>query len=1562
MPRLTRKQAEDLLRQIGKDPSTEEISTIGGEPVEIIEEPTETITPQVTPPLTKWNAVKSVLGRSIGPTIVGNVTGLATAAAIANPWIGIPAALTVGGGSGLLSGMGQEEIFKKFQSVEDYNKGLETFKQAREQYPILSTAVSALPSLINFGSSMAQPLNSARILVGKGLRSLISREGTAAFSPVEKQALFSTGINLGTGAGMEAGSEKLAGEKLSPGKILTGGLANALIAGSPRDNFINRLSGFKASYATPTVTPKSGIKANTIDAKGNEVLTSPDVVEFDAELAARESMAREPLTKPLINTQEKLIEDAKIKAERDLSDKENAETLERQRLAGIDQSEVVAKPRDLYTNPDWRPGLSELMSGERQIKVKPLTRPGLSDLNPPPTRPKESISAPIADVIKPQPPKLSDLELAIKGRQLTSPEVRPAKILTPEQEAWNLAIKQKREVPPTESELAGDHIQSGFNKEKYQSEKLSATTKPNAVKRSAFQTLSKAFGIKVTPKGELSRIENGVEIPVRGIADLPNNEIFINKALEIATTLPHEISHFFVDFLKNSGRVYDRRFYQKGLSLVPEEKLVEAAAGRLNENAGVGLKQWAQDLWATIKYRMGSADETELSRLLARNILESTGNKERFAGELKPGYDAKIKYQDADVFIGKNDTLKRTLEQDESSVHIITPSAKNPGKWQRTEFWTEGGKLTPMGDSQYNSRVEAIKDIESRNYSKLTNKDEVKEVFDKVNLEADTIKYQDVTEGQNVEKINSQDTSNVEEPQSKPNLITRIFQHGAPGFTGVIDKIAKTHTDSVGQYLARKVFDPLFNERTELFGKYLNPAMDIVKTISSTERNRVMEYGAFKYEHNGEEPFSLTKKEQIVYDKLRELLVTSQQDQVIDGPLVKATEAGKVTFREAIPVDNYWPISTPELKVVQLIRETPKSPKAKKLIADYVAYNKHHFGGDEKATFNDLLDNISKFPKEGSARFMGLRKAEGSGLPPSWREQELDRLFGRYFKNFADDISYYRHIEKDPIARSILDVTDQFGKKSDVVDAMPDGEVIIPLSKDKNVEVTMRIIKGAYNPGDITIDSANRFIRSLMLQTATGAWDLITGAPLSMSYVPARSFASFISGATHIKAGIVGAKAKGVISSRSIAVFESGLDTFSTNTLQEGLSKGADIINKYTGRELEENMSRGIIFSGTKFAAANELKYYLKNDPKAIKFFKENSDLALVDRLIAEDNIEELLNTVASNMTQKVQQTYDVRDLPWWAIESRVAPFFAIAKWNIGRANNFAKHVITPASKGDFGPLLKATLGMFMGGEAVEYLKEQLLGQKGQHPEWNELTPEASWNDWAYRISALASYSGFAGINAEIIKAYEEILHKSKPQGYGMQLSSLMSNVVDLTGDASAAIQAGENPVDVIPAYIWEILKSTTQDIRIIEKYMFHNTEADKQDEKRRGYARELRVYKYTHGLPYNSLGEIRANKLGNKDIQEFKRTPNISRAGELLTQKILPEAAQLPEEFRQQRLSGLKMNSYQTLPKDVSISAPYLQYIRENFDKDHEQNLLADYLRQNAVNKYKSQMVPNVR
>ena len=715
----------------------------------------------------------------------------------------------------------------------------------------------------------------------------------------------------------------------------------------------------------------------------------------------------------------------------------------------------------------------------------------------------------------------------------------------------------------------------------------------------------------------------------------------------------------------------------------------------------------------------------------------------------------------------------------------------------------------------------------------------------------------------------------------------------------------------------------------------------------------------------------------------------------------------KVFFRQGKIELNYWPVAMPKIDVIDTLVNHANTTKAKKLKSEYINHHiKNNKSGkpygvtevDGKKVGGKLQEAEDAFDQyfaqmkgNGTVRFSALRTQSGTSLPPSWREDVLGRSLTRYYKKFAMDMAYFQHIEEDPIARGILNRPDQFNDTSQNSHGFEDDELFDPIHNSADVKFTLDTIEKNFSKEDIFIDAANRLVKSTMMQLLTGSKDVVSAPFLIFPNIPLRNLPGLLKTLGSRKAineGIQRGLDQGVISkntssNQEIAV--SGEDGVGINsTLTEWFSSMANFMYKWSGREYLEKVARGITMQAGYIAAMDNMQRALNGDKSAVQFFHdmgprvpEANDMHW-EKLIraGADGRQELAMEVGANLVRTTQGTYDVRGLPKWAIRGKISPFVSLAKWNFERSNNFAKTVVAPLTeRGDPVPLLKATIGIFMGGAAVEYVSEKLSKRRGTTPKWSELrnAPDATLGDYTYRLMGLASMSGQAGVVSELLKTGQDFTNRNNAQGFEFQLYEFGVDFLTKVRHMTEALDEGEPLVSVLPAFITEMATGNIQNIRLLTARMdmISNSEFAKraQDKLRRGEQRkQLKIFENLTDAPQRGFQMVRANPFLNKDLREFKRTADMPKAVGLLRDKILPrvldETRGQPIERLRKRLAGIRASDRVSVPNPDMEPVKfrnYMEFLSNTQGPDVATGLVQKLQQTRAMNKAKNQMIPKL-
>lgn len=855
----------------------------------------------------------------------------------------------------------------------------------------------------------------------------------------------------------------------------------------------------------------------------------------------------------------------------------------------------------------------------------------------------------------------------------------------------------------------------------------------------------------------------------------------------------------------------------------------------------------------------------------------------------------------------------------------------------------------------------------------------------------------------------------------------RVASRGLPLFRSTIDSIA-VEQGRTGEYTS-SVFNALYETKDSLFGRYGNKSIGILDEfkLSVTERENIMRYGGDKATE-GASQIKLTANEQKAYDKLMDVFRQARRHQNVEGPLVKELLGGRdplkvigdkpwdlnddggyiwytdeskkhvhaiyrakdnVVYRRGQEDPNFWPAAMPKISVLDTMVERPNTPEAGRLRAEYVEWvtRRRAKAGATKDELSDLriqagkdLDDYFKqfSTSDGSAKFSGIRTQAGISLPPSWREDSLERMLTRYYRRYAMDMAYFKHIESDDTARGILHVPDQFGDYSQNLKTFDDGDPFNPIAGSKNVEFVMRDIKRSFTKDDILIDAANRTVKSVMLQGLTGAKDVISAPFLLMPRLRWKDFPTLwkvMTSPSAVKEGMSRSLQAGVATHHTVSGQEllPGIDGAAIrSTLAERLTATADFFYKWSGREFLERTARGITMQSGYLSAVQAIADAKKGDVEAIAFLEKlgptDPNTSWKKMLESPNGVEELANTVGANLVRDTQGTYDVRGLPTWIIRGKMSPFFSLAKWNVERANNFTKGVVDPLiNDGDFKPLLKATIGLTMGGAAVEYIAEKISNRRSNAPTWGDLqnAPDATLGDYTYRLMALASISGQGGILAEAFKTYFDYKNRVSTAGFEFQLYEAGVDFADKVRHAVEAIDEGESALVVMPKLIHELSRAHIQNLRILEA---HIDIADSKDKLRRGEERkQLRIFENLSGYTPAPFAITPANPFRQGDVRRFKKTDDLVEAAGLLKEKIIPrvlkETEGRPSQLKK-RLSGLVAADRVALPnpdREPEKFSAYLEFLSNTQGPEVAEGLTQRMLRVRQLNKAKNQMIPSV-
>lgn len=636
---------------------------------------------------------------------------------------------------------------------------------------------------------------------------------------------------------------------------------------------------------------------------------------------------------------------------------------------------------------------------------------------------------------------------------------------------------------------------------------------------------------------------------------------------------------------------------------------------------------------------------------------------------------------------------------------------------------------------------------------------------------------------------------------------------------------------------------------------------------------------------------------------------------------------------------------------LQLFTAKAASPEARQAREEWAKYVEKESSGEIK--YEDALKNIREYTrifggnKLYNADFTAVRKAQDYGVPESLRETNLLKVVSKYGRRAAQDIAYRRELQDNPKVAAALRLP------------LPEGS---PNLKDTVDDITptpegQNLLKFIFNDWEHTrnpkVMAATRSVVSGLLGGATGIRNTVATIANTAPYISStKDVVAFV-------------KALGNLSKERLKSIEMGarsgtmdLDRWMTlespDKVTDTFNKFSEIMRKYQGRDLLENFDRLYAFSLGKELAKNAIA---RGDKAFLKKFG-----TLVDKPINEIGEAEL-DQIAKNFVDRTQGTYDARGLPAGSFEGPLAPFLALSRWSIEKSNVIYKDVITPAITGEnFKPLLAYTLGSLLTGTAIRELNELMSGKKAADASLGEAYSEKNPEHFVAAVISLAQLGGYAGIVFDVAKGLSDIaVSHETPRGLAFPLVDFATDTIGQgVKDYMTSVDAGANPFDAAKDLIWDIIKSSVQNVRLLDSRVVNSENTDRTNK-----FRDARVYKKLQGEEVPSMDELRSTtRYGQDEVKDFKRASSVSDALQLLPQlisKAIEKSAGDPYKLKAE-LRRIKQNNYQTLPNPTSMPQSFLgmiSFLSKTQGVDAASERLMDYIQQNGVNKAKASLVP---
>jgi hypothetical protein len=739
-----------------------------------------------------------------------------------------------------------------------------------------------------------------------------------------------------------------------------------------------------------------------------------------------------------------------------------------------------------------------------------------------------------------------------------------------------------------------------------------------------------------------------------------------------------------------------------------------------------------------------------------------------------------------------------------------------------------------------------------------------------------------------------------------------------PIFGSIVDRIEKLNSYVGSAFRSAYAFAD-FAE-----GKIANSIVAAGEGLTNDQITKVYKY-LYEIDDAGKSAIQLSPEEQRFADEVVNILRWPRLEQIKYGLKVKEGSH----FRQAgIRPDGYM-FNMIDPEVANVWTKEPTSELAK--VFDNLYINHLIKKGFSKEEAEDLLA-AKKLALSGGitpVEFAALRKAEGAGLPWELIDKEFFRAAHRYARRAGKDLAYFKYLQNDEQVRNAIGISDQFGNKP-------------KLTKDY-IGGTDQVRQGLefFNLVEEIFDrrtmAAARAASNLVMGVGTAGRNIANIPAFVTPYLKSDEFKMFFEAFAKLNETRVRAFTSNAVRQHfqdfDIAGFvpdnpDQIIKIFDTFTRLARFLQGRDFSDAFEGHYI---YTIGELLAPVRIAEA------LQGDKTGLWFVQRFGDTveggwqALLERKVTEDDIQRM----AKRFVDAVRGTYGPEGLPAWALKGGLAPFAALSRFSIEKANTVTRDIVEPLVKdGNVFPLLKYTLASLGVGYGISELNELLMNRRPNEPTIKEVMNEGNLQDHVAKTISLLQLASYSGIIFDIAKLVS-VTAQGKTLKVNMPLSFPLWTVLTETiagniSDAIEAINTGENPYTVIATMLGNMTKEASQTWRYIDAHFINEEEA-----KLREKYRDLAMFKFFRERK-SPISDIEVNPYINLEAKKF----------------IKEGKGPIPTSSTEVRLA------YRTFPGNFIEGKMYYDYLVRNFGEEEAQKRWEDFLEKSFIYKVRRSLI----
>ena len=700
------------------------------------------------------------------------------------------------------------------------------------------------------------------------------------------------------------------------------------------------------------------------------------------------------------------------------------------------------------------------------------------------------------------------------------------------------------------------------------------------------------------------------------------------------------------------------------------------------------------------------------------------------------------------------------------------------------------------------------------------------------------------------------------------------------------------------------------------------------------------------------------------HEEAGEILVSSDID-------VYSRKTGE--FRPRSLDKNYVPetINSEKLRALQGDFGSVEQQKAKKELLEYWREERVD---DVSITDADLEVAVNKYISKsvdfdndlGSTKYGAVRKVEGLGLPKTrdketgmltWIEPNAVNNYSRYFKRFADDVSFYNNIEKNANVAAALGVAHK-GKhlaalvnspfitpiKTEIVDGRK-VSINAGMTKHPAIRNFMKGYKGYYEGAELVGRTVNRVVTSHWLGLMSGIRDLFTSYALALPYLSWHNAKAFTDSFALWKDSWNKSFLYGVNKKKTNRI-EYGLETHTK--ILNGLDHWSDFMARYSGRNALEQVTRASQFAlgravvmqnvglpDSNRTAMRTLEVLSKmsgvdqrlmrlhaNKAKDFKMQKGNKLFDNLNERLKEKGLPQIpeyddaVGKMAAAWVEVNQGTYDVRGVPSWTLFGAPSLFTSLSRWTVEKTSRMQTDVLNPLlDEGDVRPLIKATLGAVITGALLQKVSNEVYNKLQGTPTFEESLQAENKEEATYAVINMLNQAGYFGLVSAFLNDFartQQGYNVDIPGGFVFPAYDFFTGLSDPLLDFTRAVEEGAPVIETFGKMFNDVMKRTTQSYRVLLQHTFQSEEMDKANMRR-----DYRVFRRLEGFADAPVSPTMGNKYMRPDTREFKEAETVGEMVETIPgalQEQIERANKRPDKLKSY-VQGLYTTSDKTMP-----------------------------------------------